>query len=142
MRMHHFFAVELSLLLAVGMTVPGLTRGEESRPVTPVLPAFTSPAKGPDFSPLAPSNPTLLSSVTNHLFSQPATLAGRYTLNGSTVIPYIGVGFAGGETTDVNRTVARHSALQSATQQDPLMNDVLRKTFVPNEFQLGIRIPF
>src|SRR5687768_14631478 len=105
MRMHHFFAVELSLLLAVGMTVPGLTRGEESRPVTPVLPAFTSPAKGPDFSPLALSSTTLLSSVTNHLFSQPATLAGRYTLNGSTVIPYIGVGFAGGETTDVNRTV-------------------------------------
>lgn len=137
--MHHFFAVQLSLLLAVVMAVPGLTRGEESRPV---LPAFTSSAKGTDFSLPAFSSPTLSSSVTNHLFSQPATLAGRYTMNGSTVIPYIGVGFGGGETTDVNRTVARHSALQGSIQQDPLMNDVFRKTFVPNEFQLGIRIPF
>ncbi|MBA2251645.1 MAG: hypothetical protein H0W13_02895, partial [Nitrospirales bacterium] len=84
----------------------------------------------------------LSSSVTNNLFSQPATLAGRYTMNGSTVIPYIGLGFGGGETTDVNRTVARQSALQSAIQQDRLMNDVLGKTLVPNEFQLGIRIPF
>jgi hypothetical protein len=142
MRMHHSFAVQLSLLLAVVMAVPDLTRGEESPPVTPVLPAFTSVAKGTDFSPLAFSSPTLSSSVTNHLFSQPATLAGRYTMNGSTVIPYIGVGFGGGETTDVNRTVARHSALQSATQQDALVNDVLGKTLVPNEFQLGIRIPF
>jgi hypothetical protein len=140
--MHHLFAVQLPLLLAVVMAVPGLTRGEESRPVPPVLPAFTSPAKGTDFSPPVLSSPTLSSSVTNHLFSQPATLAGPYTMNGSTVIPYIGVGFGGGETTDVNRTVARQSALQSSTQQDPLMNDVLRKTFVPNEFQLGIRIPF
>lgn len=138
----HLFVIQLFLLLSVVMSVPGPARGEESLSVTPVLPAFTSPAKGTDFSLPALSSPTLSSSVANHLFSQPATLAGRYTMNGSTVIPYIGVGFGGGETMDVSRTVARHSVLQSSTQQDSLMNDVLRKTLVPNEFQLGIRIPF
>ncbi|WP_447985610.1 hypothetical protein [Nitrospira sp. Nam74] len=109
--------------------------------MTPVLPASTS-SKGTDLSSLVLSSTTLSSSVTNNLFSQPATLAGRYTMNGSTVMPYIGLGFGGGETTDVNRTVARQSGLQSSIQQDRLMNDVLGKTFVPNEFQLGIRIPF
>ncbi len=142
MRLQDFVAVQLSLLATVMLAVPGLTRAEEPRLVTPVLPALTSPAKGTDVSSLALSNATLSSSVTNNLFSQPATLAGRYTMNGSTVIPYIGLGFGGGETTDVNRTVVRQSALQSPIQQDRLMNDVLGKTLVPNEFQLGIRIPF
>ena len=140
--MRDSFAVQLSLLVTVVVAVPCLTRGEESRLVISVLPALTSPAKGTDLSSLVLSSTTLSSSVTNDLFSQPATLAGRYTMNGSTVIPYIGLGFGGGETTDVNRTVTRQSALQNSIQQDRLMNDVLGKTLVPNEFQLGIRIPF
>ena len=57
-------------------------------------------------------------------------------------MPYIGLGFSGGETTDVNRTAARQSQLQSSVQQDRLLNDILGKSLVPNEFQLGIRIPF
>ena len=142
MRIHNFFAVQLSLLVTVVVAGPGLTRGEESPLLAPVLPALTSPAKGTDLSSLVLSSTTLSSGVTNNLFSQPATLAGRYTMNGSTVIPYIGLGFGGGETTDVNRTVARQSGLQSSIQQDRLMNDVLGKTLVPNEFHLGIRIPF
>jgi hypothetical protein len=142
MRKRDFFVIQLSLLVAVVVAVPGLTCGEESPLVTPVLPASTSSAKGTDLSSLVLSSTTLSSSVTNNLFSQPATLAGRYTMNGSTVMPYIGLGFGGGETTDVNRTVARQSGLQSSIQQDRLMNDVLGKTLVPNEFQLGIRIPF
>jgi hypothetical protein len=142
MRMHDFFALQLSLLVTVVAAVPGLTRGEEPRLMTPVRPAFTSPAKGTDLPSPVLSTTTLSSSVTNNLFSQPATLAGRYTMSGATVIPYIGLGFGGGETSDVNRTVDRQSALQSSIQQDRLMNDVLGKTLVPNEFQLGIRIPF
>ena len=142
MRMRAFFAVQLLVLVTVVVTVPGLTRGEEPPLVTPVLTALTSPAKGTDLASLVLSSTTLSSSVTNNLFSQPATLAGRYTMNGSTVIPYIGLGFGGGETTDVNRTVTRQSSLQSSIQQDRLTSDVLGKTLVPNEFQLGIRIPF
>jgi hypothetical protein len=142
MRMPGVFAVQWFLLVTVVVAVPGLTHGEEPRLVTPVLPALTSSAKGTDLSSLALSSTMRSSSVTNNLFSEPATLTGRYTMNGSIVIPYIGLGFGGGETTDVNRTVVRQSALQSSIQQDRLMNDVLGKTLVPNEFQLGIRIPF
>lgn len=133
---------QVVLVATVLSALPGLTPGEEPPVMTTVRPAWTPPLKGSDPSSRLLSSTTLSSSITNNVFSQPATLAGRYTMNGSTVIPYIGLGFGGGETTDVNRTVARQSALQSSLQQDRLMNDVLGKTLVPNEFQLGIRIPF
>lgn len=129
-------------LLAALLALPNLTRGEEPLPMTPVPPVLTAPAPVTNSSsPLLPST-ALSSGATNNVFSQPPTLAGRYTMNGSTVIPYIGLGFGGGETTDVNRTAARQSVLQSSVQQDRLLNDVLGKSLVPNEFQVGIRIPF
>jgi hypothetical protein len=80
--------------------------------------------------------------MSNNLFSEPPSLAGQYRVHGAKVMPYIGLGFTGGETTDVNRTVTRESALRSALQQDRLMTDSLGKTLVPNEVQLGVRIPF
>jgi hypothetical protein len=136
------FLVALALL-----ALPNPTRGEEPLLVTPVPPVLTAPvltAPAPvinSSSSLLPST-ALSSGATNNVFSQPPTLAGRYTMNGSTVIPYIGLGFGGGETTDANRTAARQSVLQSSAQQDRLLNDVLGKSLVPNEFQVGIRIPF
>jgi hypothetical protein len=130
-------------LLAVGMlALPSLTLGEEPLLVTPVPPLLTSPAPATNSSSSFQSSTALSSGATNHVFSQPPTLAGRYIVNGSTVIPYIGLGFGGGETTDVSRTAARQSMLQSTVQQDRLLNDVLGKSLVPNEFQVGIRIPF
>lgn len=136
---HSFF---VGLLALVVLELPNLTRGEEPLLVAPIPPLLASPAPATKSClPILPSS-DLSSGATNNVFSQPPTLAGRYTVNGSTVMPYIGVGFSGGETTDVNRTAARQSQLQSSVQQDRLLNDVLGKNLIPNEFQLGIRIPF
>jgi hypothetical protein len=134
-----FASVLLPLAL---LALPNPTRGEESLPVTPVPSVLTVPAPVTNSSSSLLPSTALSSGATNNVFSQPPTLAGRYTMNGSTVIPYIGLGFGGGETTDVNRTAARQSMLQSSVQQDRLLNDVLGKSLVPNEFQVGIRIPF
>jgi hypothetical protein len=131
------FLVALALL-----ALPNPTRGEEPLLVTPVPPVLTAPAPVINSSSSLLPSTALSSGATNNVFSQPPTLAGRYTMNGSTVIPYIGLGFGGGETTDANRTAARQSVLQSSAQQDRLLNDVLGKSLVPNEFQVGIRIPF
>jgi hypothetical protein len=132
-----------SLLLALSLlALPNPTHGDESLPVTPVPSVLTVPAPVTNSSSSLLPSTALSSGATNTVFSQPPTLAGRYTMNGSTVIPYIGLGFGGGETTDVNRTAARQSMLQSSVQQDRLLNDVLGKSLVPNEFQVGIRIPF
>jgi hypothetical protein len=132
-----------SVLLALALlALPNPTRGDESLPVTPIPPVLTVPAPVTNSSSSLLPSTALSSGATNNVFSQPPTLAGRYTMNGSTVIPYIGLGFGGGETTDVNRTAARQSMLQSSVLQDRLLNDVLGKSLVPNEFQVGIRIPF
>ena len=132
-----------SVLLALALlALPNPTRGEEPLLVTPVPPVLTAPSPVINSSSSLLPSTALSSGATNNVFSQPPTLAGRYTMNGSTVIPYIGLGFGGGETTDVNRTAARQSMLQSSVQQDRLLNDVLGKSLVPNEFQVGIRIPF
>ena len=136
---HSFHFCLLALVL---LALPSLAGGEEPLLVPPVLPALTALAPvTKSSSSLLPST-TLSSGAANNVFSQPPTLGGRYTVNGSTVIPYIGLGFGGGETTDVNRTAARQSILQNSVQQDRLLNDVLGKSLVPNEFQVGIRIPF
>jgi hypothetical protein len=132
-----------SFLLALALlALPNLTRGDEPLPMTPVSSVLTVPTPVTNSSSSLLPSTALSSGPTNNVFSQPPTLAGRYTMNGSTVIPYIGLGFGGGETTDVNRTAARQSMLQSSVQQDRLLNDVLGKSLVPNEFQVGIRIPF
>ena len=132
-----------SVLLALALlALPNPTRGDESLPMTSVPSVLTVPAPVTNSSSSLLPSPALSSGTTNNVFSQPPTLTGRYTMNGSTVIPYIGLGFGGGETTDVNRTAARQSMLQSSVQQDRLLNDVLGKSLVPNEFQVGIRIPF
>ncbi|MGH7230275.1 MAG: hypothetical protein ACREJU_02835 [Nitrospiraceae bacterium] len=83
-------------------------------------------------------NSPLSSGLSNNLLSQPPMLTGRYTLNGQTFMPYIGAGFSGGETKDPNRAAVR----ESAAQEDRLLREPLGSTLVPNEFQLGVRIPF
>lgn len=78
-------------------------------------------------------NLSVSSGAANNVLSQPPVLMGRYTVNGQTLLPYIGAGFGGGEPTDANRTIM---------QEDRLLRDPLSKSLMPNEFQLGLRIPF
>jgi hypothetical protein len=141
MKIPHPFSVHIFLIATLVLALPSLTLGEEPLRMAPPT-AVTPSVKGSEPSSPLLSGTTLSSGVTNNVFSHPPTLAGRYTVNGSTVIPYIGLGFGRGETTDINRTAARESILQNSVQQDRLLNDVLGKSLVPNEFQLGIRIPF
>lgn len=129
------------LLVTSMLALSSVTRGEEPL-LMPFPPALTAPPQETHLSSPILSSATFSSSVMNNVFSQPPALTGRYTVNGSTVMPYIGLGFGGGETNDVNRTVTRQSALQNSVQQDRLLNDVLGKSIIPNEFQVGIRIPF
>ncbi len=96
------------------------------------LPGLSLPQSGTSIT----DHLTVSSELQNNLLSQPPVLTGRYTLNGQTVLPYIGAGFGGGEPTDLNRTIMR------AGQEERILRDSLGKTLVPNEFQLGVRIPF
>ncbi|WHZ24072.1 MAG: hypothetical protein OJF47_003184 [Nitrospira sp.] len=72
------------------------------------------------------------------LFRQTPTLSGRLQINEQTVIPYIGAGFGGGYATERDRALGPSSAFP----QQHLLGESLSKGMVPNEFQMGIRIPF
>jgi hypothetical protein len=76
------------------------------------------------------------------LYREPPSLSTRYTLNGHTVLPYVGVGYGAGEPIDANRTMMRDNAGHSSMQEDRILRDLVGKSVLPNEFQLGVRIPF
>jgi hypothetical protein len=71
------------------------------------------------------------------LFRDPPTLTSRFGL-GTSFLPFIGMGFQGGETSDVTRQVLRESTFDTRT---PLSNR-LSQGLIPNEFQAGLRIRF
>lgn len=79
-----------------------------------------------------------LSPSSQAIFRDIPSISGRYSVGGRTILPYLGAGFGGGYTSDLNR---------SLTGPPPVQNDVgLRSQFgqgfSPNEFQMGFRIPF
>ena len=72
------------------------------------------------------------------LFRQAPVLSGRLRVSEQTLIPYIGAGFGGGYVTERDRALSPQPALP----QQNLFGESMGKSMMPNEFQMGIRIPF
>ncbi|ALA57769.1 hypothetical protein [Nitrospira moscoviensis] len=74
------------------------------------------------------------------LFRDVPAISGYYSVGGTALLPYIGAGFGGGYSTDRDR------ALSPAAQgQDPGIRNQWNQFgqgLTPNEFQMGVRIPF
>ncbi len=71
-------------------------------------------------------------------FRDVPSISGRYSIEGRTLLPYVGAGFSGGYGAEFNRSLGG---------VPPVLSDFgLRSQFgqsvSPNEFQLGVRIPF
>ncbi len=74
------------------------------------------------------------------LFRQTPTLSGRVQVSEQTLIPYVGAGFGGGYVTERDRALV---PMPGVPQQNLLGDSLgLSKGMMPNEFQMGIRIPF
>ncbi len=71
-------------------------------------------------------------------FRDVPSLSGRYSAGHMTFLPYIGAGFGAGYNSELDRTFAPN--LQS--QQNLNLGGLQGQSMVPNEFQMGIRIPF
>lgn len=69
---------------------------------------------------------------------QTPMLSGRLQISEQTLIPYIGAGFGGGFVTERDRALGPSSMFP----QQNLLGESLGKGMMPNEFQMGIRIPF
>ena len=69
---------------------------------------------------------------------EPPTIHGELRFGEQTLIPYVGAGFGGGYVTERDRMLGSDPALQNKN----ILGDGTGKGYVPNEFQMGIRIPF
>jgi hypothetical protein len=76
---------------------------------------------------------TLSPGLSTNILREPPLLSSRYTWNGHTVMPYIGAGLSHGQTKDTHGTL---------WQEERVLHEPLGRAFVPNEVQLGVRIPF
>ena len=77
-------------------------------------------------------------SASSTAFRDIPSINGRYSLGGRTVLPYVGAGFAGGYASEFNRSLGA----APPTQTDLGLRSQLGQGFSPNEFQMGVRIPF
>jgi hypothetical protein len=59
----------------------------------------------------------------------------------SRIVPFAGLRFSRGTTTDMSGTVMRGIGQQSTLQEDRVLHGMMGST-MPNELQLGIRLPF
>ena len=66
------------------------------------------------------------------------SISGRYSIGGRTLLPYLGAGFSGGYSSEFNRSLN----LPPPTQHDFGLRSQFGQSLSPNEFQLGVRIPF
>jgi hypothetical protein len=72
------------------------------------------------------------------IIRQTPTLSGRLQVSKQTLIPYVGAGLGGGFVTERDRALGPSSVFP----QQNLLGESLGKGMIPNEFQVGIRIPF
>lgn len=110
------------------------------------------PAMANRISPFAPaateamgkSIPSISLPVENGLVLRTIpTMSQPISVRGTTLVPYIGAGFNGGYATELDRslhTAPPGSALSSTAT--PGLRSLVGPQLIPNEIQLGIRVPF
>jgi hypothetical protein len=125
--------IAVVFVLAVScLTVRSLAFSEEftiDSPTWTVLRGQSTLA-GPTYSP--PLDPN------QNITRQVPALTGRFQLNEQTFIPFIGAGFGGGYTTDRDRAIGSNWLQQNQT----LSGDTFGRNMMPNEVNMGFRIPF
>ena len=71
-------------------------------------------------------------------FREVPSISGQYSFGGRPVLPYLGAGFGNGYTSDLDRSLNH----PRSTAVDSGFRTQLGQGLAPNEFQMGIRIPF
>lgn len=71
-------------------------------------------------------------------FRDVPSISGQYSVGGTSLMPYIGAGFRGGYSSDLDRVLAP----SVVTPSDSVLRGQFGQGLTPNEFQMGIRIPF
>ncbi|HLZ33233.1 MAG TPA: hypothetical protein VKP13_04395 [Nitrospira sp.] len=77
-------------------------------------------------------------STTATVFRDIPSISGSYSVGGTTLMPYLGAGFGNGYASELDRSLNSHLSPNTETG----LRSQFGQSFAPNEFQMGIRIPF
>ena len=142
-NMKQYIAVA-SVVLVAALAAPALSAAARDRVIAdsavlgePKYGQLSSSTLKNNF-PIPPPIATPPASASSSNVQDIPSISGRYSIGERTVLPYIGAGFSGGYSSEFNRSLGG---------APPALSDFgLRSQFgqsvSPNEFQLGIRIPF
>ncbi|WP_173050205.1 hypothetical protein [Nitrospira sp. KM1] len=72
------------------------------------------------------------------LYREVPSINGEYSVGGQTFLPYLGAGFNSGYSSQLDRSL--NSGLSPTAV--PGVGNNLGQSLSPNEFQMGVRIPF
>jgi hypothetical protein len=104
--------------------------GEKSSQLSSNTVSNDVPSQFPIVAPSASASPPDVRDV--------PSISGRYLLGGKTLLPYLGAGFSGGYGSEFNRSLGGEPPASS----DLGLRNQFGQGVSPNEFQLGVRIPF
>jgi hypothetical protein len=113
------------------MTIAG-----QSSPIGPTNVAESDALKSDD----AAQSPSLTagSSTSSTVFPGIPSINGRYSVGGTTLMPYLGAGFGSGYASQLDRSLNSSPSMQT----DSSLRSLFGQGLAPNEFQMGVRIPF
>jgi hypothetical protein len=130
--MRTFHACGVCLIVALATLTPSMGHGSslEIHAAPPPRPPATGPLSGL----------MLKDGIDSSFLHQPPSLSLRGT---PAVTPFLGLGYGRGTTTDTSGNMFRGTLQQQTNiQEERVFHDILGKSIAPNEFQLGIRLPF
>ncbi len=86
------------------------------------------------------TNPTVgpAMNTRSDLFRDIPSVTGKYSIRGTTVMPYVGAGFGSGYASDMDRSLNT----PPSTTADAGLRSQFGQNISPNEFQIGVRFPF
>jgi hypothetical protein len=113
----------------------GSFAADSSAPVA--IGKLNPPGLSNDVAGHAPSAPPG-SSTPSNVFRDIPSISGGYSVGGTTLKPYLGAGFGSGYASELDRSL-NHSP---SPQTDSGVRSLFGQGLTPNEFQMGIRIPF
>jgi len=72
------------------------------------------------------------------MFRDVPSISGQYSLGGKALMPYVGAGFGGGYASEFDQSLSAPVPMQT----EPGFRSQFGQVSTPNEFQMGLRIPF
>ncbi len=131
----------VALFVALAVPIQGIAASDHAMADSAVLGEPNSELASSTPKTTDPSQPPLAvpsASASSADVREIPSISGRYAIGGRTLLPYIGAGFAGGYNSEFNRSLSGAPPAQS----DFGLRSQFGQSVSPNEFQLGVRIPF